>query len=125
MLHIKADWSKSPAGELMEVDSAGDSRFFEEAKLIHRIYNATAYNLGVALLSIGRWAKVDPNDVLNVRLIASQPCPLGPKYQEMTQKVLECDFGCGKDLSKTPLQHAIYEGIMLELESMISSLSIR
>ncbi|KAH7127770.1 hypothetical protein B0J13DRAFT_453946 [Dactylonectria estremocensis] len=124
-LHIKADWSKSPAGELMDVDSAGDLRFFEEAKLVHGIYNATVYNLGVALLSIGRWVRVDPNDVLNVRRMASQPCPLGPKYQEMTQKVLDCDFGCGKDLSKTPLQHAIFEGIMLELESMISSLSIR
>lgn len=107
------------------MDSAGNLRFFKEAKLIHGIYNATVYNLGVALLSIGRWARVDPNDVLNVRRTVSQPYPLGPKYQEMTQKVLECDFGCGKDLSKTPLQHAIYEGIMLELKSMISSLSIR
>ncbi|KAH7232464.1 hypothetical protein B0J15DRAFT_409110 [Fusarium solani] len=123
-LHIGIDWSKRSPEELMEVDSAGDSRSFEDAKLVHGIRNATIYNLGVALLAIGRWAPVDSNDILHVRRMASQRCPLGSKYQEMTQKVLECDFGCGKDLSRPQLQQAIYDGIVLELESMISSLSL-
>lgn len=123
-LHISVDWSQRSAGELIGVHTAGDSESFEDAKLIHGIHNATVYNLGVALLAIGRWARIDSNDVLQVRRMASQACPLGPKYQEMTQKVLECDFGCGKDLSKPQLQQAIYDGIMLQLESMISSLSI-
>ncbi|KAG4274723.1 hypothetical protein FPRO04_09087 [Fusarium proliferatum] len=123
-LHIGIDWSKRSPGELMEVDSAGDSRSFEDAKLVHGIRNATIYNLGVALLAIGRWTPVDSNDILHVRRMASQTCPLGSKYHEMTQKVLECDFGCGKDLSRPQLQQAIYDGIVLELESMISSLSL-
>ncbi|KAF5974208.1 hypothetical protein FCOIX_8414 [Fusarium coicis] len=123
-LHIGIDWSKRSPGELMEVDSSGDSRSFEDAKLVHGIRNATIYNLGVALLAIGRWAPVDSNDILHVRRMASQACPLGSKYHEMTQKVLECDFGCGKDLSRPQLQQAIHDGIVLELESMISSLSL-
>ncbi|KAF5575531.1 hypothetical protein FPCIR_13107 [Fusarium pseudocircinatum] len=123
-LHIGIEWSKRSPGELMEVDSAGDSRSFEDAKLAHGIRNATIYNLGVALLAIGRWAPVDSNDILHVRRMASQTCPLGSKYHEMTQRVLECDFGCGKDLSRPQLQQAIYDGIVLELESMIASRSL-
>ncbi|KAF4474658.1 hypothetical protein FAGAP_12779 [Fusarium agapanthi] len=123
-LHIGVDWSKRSPMEPMEVDSAGDARSFEDAKLVHGIRNATIYNLGVALLAIGRWAPVDSNDILHVRQMACQTCPLGSKYHEMTQKVLECDFGCGKDLSRPQLQQAIYDGIVLELESMIASLSL-
>jgi hypothetical protein len=42
----------------------------EDAKLIHGIQNPTLYNLGVALLCIARWDRIDPNDVLQVRLLA-------------------------------------------------------
>ncbi|KAK0644628.1 hypothetical protein B0T16DRAFT_332677 [Cercophora newfieldiana] len=109
---------------LMQVDvSDGTTSALEDAKLIHGIQNPTMYNLGIVLLSIGRWSPVDPYDVLKARRVASQTCPLGPRYRELTRKVLDCDFGYGKDLKKPKLQEAVYKDVLLELESMISALS--
>lgn len=128
-LHLGVEWTRGGGSALMDVDvgetssSSGLQAALEEAKLIHGIHNVTMYNLGVALLSIGRWTAVDPHDVLRVRRMALQACPLGPRFQEMTQRVLECDFGYGKDLKKPKLQEAVYDGVLLELESMISALS--
>ena len=97
---------------------------FEEAQYKHGVRNITLYSLGAALLAIGRWERIDHNDIEGVRRLASRPCYLGPVYQELTQKVLDCDFGYGKDLKKPRLQEAIYEMVVLELESMIASLDI-
>jgi hypothetical protein len=133
-LHLGVEWTRgnqkavSEGGTVMDVDIGSSSlelaAALEEAKLVHGIHNATMYNLGVALLSIGRWTTVDPHDVSQVRRIAMQACPLGPRFQEMTQRVLECDFGYGKDLKKPKLQEAVYDGVLLELESMILALSL-
>ncbi|PNP37437.1 hypothetical protein TGAMA5MH_10671 [Trichoderma gamsii] len=96
----------------------------EDAQYKHGVRNATLYSLGAALLAIGRWERVDHNDIEGIRRLASQRSYLGPVYQELTQKVLDCDFGYGKDLKKPRLQEAIYEMVILELESMIASLDI-
>ncbi|KAK0718489.1 hypothetical protein B0T26DRAFT_713443 [Lasiosphaeria miniovina] len=118
----------------MDVDSAapapgpgpgndGVAAALDEAKLVHGIANVTMYNLGVALLAIGRWAAVDAGDVLSVRRMARLPSPLGPRYHDLTQRALDCDFGFGKDLARPKLQEAVYDGVLLELQSMISALS--
>ncbi|KAK4442280.1 hypothetical protein QBC34DRAFT_453209 [Podospora aff. communis PSN243] len=122
-VHVGTECKKiaSANAALMELDV---SDALEDAKLIHGIQNPIMYNLGVALLSIGRWNLVDPHDVLKARRIASQTCPLGPRYQELTRKVLDCDFGYGKDLRRPKLQEAVYDGVLLELEFMISALSL-
>jgi len=124
-IHLRTECIKvSTNPALMEVDvSDSATSALEEAKLVHGIQNPTMYNLGIALLSIGRWKLIDPYDVLKARCIASQTCPLGPRYQELTRKVLDCDFGYGKDLKKPKLQEAVYDGVLLELEGMISALS--
>ncbi|KAL6866740.1 hypothetical protein J3F83DRAFT_122690 [Trichoderma novae-zelandiae] len=110
---------------VMDVESpASLARSFEDAQYKHGVRNITLYSLGAALLAIGRWERIDHNDIEGVRRLASQPCYLGPVYQELTQKVLDCDFGYGKDLKKPRLQEAIYEMVVLELESMIASLDI-
>ncbi|KAM0521838.1 hypothetical protein ACHAPE_002400 [Trichoderma viride] len=96
----------------------------EDAQYKHGVRNATLYSLGAALLAIGRWECVDHNDIEGIRRLASQRSYLGPVYQELTQKVLDCDFGFGKDLKKPRLQEAIYEMVIVELESMIASLDI-
>ena len=112
-------------GSAMDVDGHRPvSDELEEARLLHGIQNATLYSLGVALLSIGWWNHLDPYDVLQVRRLAGTLCPLGPRYHEVTKKVLECDFGYGKDIEKPKLQEAIYSDVLLELESMISILSL-
>ena len=139
-LHLGAEWTQSSRTSreqaepctVLDMDpspppgasaSASVQAALEEAKLIHGIHNATMYNLGVALLSIGRWTPVDGHDILGVRRMALQACPLGPKFQDMTQRVLDCDFGYGKDLTKPKLQKAIYDGVLVELEGMIAALS--
>lgn len=124
-LHLGVEWSSECHTAIDATPDKTPNQAVEEAKLIHGIHNTTLYNLGVALLSIGRWAPVDPHDVLAVRRMALQASPLGPKFQHMTQRVLDCDFGCGKDLAKSRLQKAVYDGVLIELESMISALSIQ
>ncbi|KAL7800167.1 hypothetical protein V8C37DRAFT_364331 [Trichoderma ceciliae] len=114
-----------PAASLMEVESPTSlAHSAEDAQYKHGVRNVTLYSLGAALLAIGRWERIDHNDIEGVRRLASQSCYLGPVYQELTQKILDCDFGYGRDLKKPRLQEAIYETVVLELESMISSLDI-
>lgn len=96
----------------------------EDVQYKHGVRNVTLFSLGAALLAIGRWERVDHNDIEGIRRLASQRCYLGPVYQELTQKVLDCDFGQGRDLKKPRLQEAVYEAVALELESMIASLDI-
>ncbi|UKZ94923.1 uncharacterized protein TrAFT101_009776 [Trichoderma asperellum] len=96
----------------------------EDAQYKHGVRNVTLFSLGAALLAVGRWERIDHSDIEGIRRLASQPSYLGPMYQELTQKVLDCDFGHGKDLKKPRLQEAVYEAVVLELESMIASLDI-
>ncbi|KAK3323034.1 hypothetical protein B0H66DRAFT_590641 [Apodospora peruviana] len=131
-LHLGREWSSSPAALLPTLETDNNMILvdrqkteMEDAKLTYGIHNVTMYNLGVALLSIGRWSAVDANDVLCVRKMARETCPLGPRYQELTQRVLDCDFGFGKDLRKPKLQEAVYDGVLVELEGMIAALGIR
>ncbi|OTA07870.1 hypothetical protein A9Z42_0087970 [Trichoderma parareesei] len=123
LIHSKPE----PGDSLCVMDiepPANLSQSIEDAQYKHGVRNITLYSLGAALLAIGRWERIDHNDIERVRRLASQPCYLGPVYQELTQKVLDCDFGYGKDLKKPRLQEAIYEMVVLELESMIASLDI-
>lgn len=100
----------------------------ENAMLLYGIRNMTLYNLGVALLEIGYWQELDPYDVVRARKLADpvrlRP-PLCPRYQEITRKCLECDFGFGKDLTNTSLRDAVYDGVVSELDDLIASMSIR
>ncbi|KAI0970719.1 hypothetical protein F4678DRAFT_100313 [Xylaria arbuscula] len=100
---------------------------FETALLTHGIRNLSLYCLGVALLQIGRW---DPladttDDVVVVRRLAARSCRLGPRYQALMQKCIECDFGEGSDLSNPQLQGTIYESVVCELERLIEVLEKR
>ncbi|KAI1427617.1 hypothetical protein F5Y12DRAFT_142556 [Xylaria sp. FL1777] len=93
----------------------------ETALLTHGIRNLSLYCLGIALLQIGRW---DPlanatNDVVAIRRLAARNGRLGPRYQAVTQKCIECDFGEGSDLGNPQLQATIYESVICELESLI------
>lgn len=78
------------------------------------------HSLGVALLQIGRWRYLDPEDVVQIRKLVGQKSRLGPRYDDLTSKCLFCDFGFGADLDRPHLQAAIYENVICELEKMIS-----
>jgi hypothetical protein len=128
-LHFDRDLChKVPGSEdnAMEVESPTNLVHLstEDAQYKHGVRNVTLFSLGAALLAIGRWERVDHNDIEGIRRLASQRSYLGPVYQELTQKVLDCDFGYGKDLKKPRLQEAVYEKVVLELDSMIASLDI-
>ena len=126
-LHFGVELAPGGRGQsFMDVEPPDDhlSKVVEEAQFKHGVRNMTLYSLGVVLLAIGRWSRVDAGDVECVRRLASQTCPLGPRYQELTQRVIDCDFGYGKDLSRPQLQEAVYEKVLLELEAMIGSLEI-
>jgi hypothetical protein len=98
----------------------------EDAKLQYGIRNQTLWCLGTVLLQIGRWTAVDsPDNVLAIRKLSSQVPALGPRYQELTTRCLECDFGYGEDLSKPRLQQAVHENVVCELSDMIRSLDIK
>ncbi len=131
-LHFGVEWTRGAGNRLTDGLRQGEGEgeesvaaALEEAKMTYGIRNVTMYNLGVALLSIGRWAAVDPHDVVRVRRMAAQTCPLGARFGDMTQRVLDCDFGYGKDLGKPRLQEAVYDGVLLELEAMIASMSLK
>jgi hypothetical protein len=38
----------------------------------------------------------------------------------MTERVIDCDFGCGKDLGRPQLEGALYESVVVELEGKIA-----
>ncbi|KAK4159524.1 hypothetical protein QBC43DRAFT_327019, partial [Cladorrhinum sp. PSN259] len=122
---LRAVNKSSNQGALMDVETAPTPNELQDAQYKYGVRNVTLYSLGVALLAIGRWEHIDPGDVEAVRrMAASQGCYLGPKYQMLTEKVLECDFGYGKDLKKPRLQEAVYENVIVELEGMIAGLDI-
>lgn len=98
----------------------------EHARLQYGVRNLTLWSLGTILLQIGRWSRVEaPDDVALVRRLSSQVSYLGPRYRDLTKKCLECDFGFGDDLSKPRLQQAVYEGLVAELNDIITGLTIQ
>ncbi|GAW25477.1 hypothetical protein SAMD00023353_0701260 [Rosellinia necatrix] len=89
-----------------------------------RIRNTVLHNLGVGLIQIDRWANLDPNAINDIEKLATQRSRFGPKYRDLVQKCLYCDFGVGANLLKPQLQTAILDKVMRELESIISGLRI-
>ncbi|OCL08618.1 hypothetical protein AOQ84DRAFT_406347 [Glonium stellatum] len=115
--------------EGVESNSSSAPTFSEDE--IFGIYNPTLFGLGVALLELGHWKPLeglshdkDLNLILTARRLASRPTPLGPDYQEIVRKCLQCNFGFGTDLNKKRLQSAVYNDVVCQLESMIEKLSI-
>ncbi|GJC96751.1 hypothetical protein ColKHC_05577 [Colletotrichum higginsianum] len=125
-LHVGIEVARKGCDSMDGVQDSSDilnlSRATEDERLYCGIDNLTLHSLGVALLQIDRWTRVEPSDVLAVRKMALRSSSLGPRYQELTQKCLRCDFGYGSDLTKPRLQKAVYENVVEALETMISSL---
>ncbi|KAK7954743.1 Lon protease like peroxisomal [Apiospora saccharicola] len=76
------------------------SKAYEDAKIQYGVRNITLWCLGTMLLQIASWRQVDATDDVSTirRLSGMTYCP-GPRYQRLTKKCLECDFGCGDDLT--------------------------
>ncbi|KAI0163680.1 hypothetical protein BJ166DRAFT_526921 [Pestalotiopsis sp. NC0098] len=134
-LHISAELSKHHTAQpqlccddavmLDDHRNPGDEDGIVDAQLACGIRNMTMHSLGVALLQIGQWNVLRPDDIVEVRKVADlagRDSRLGPRYQKITQQCLDCDFGVGKKLDDPQLQAAIYRDVVCELESLVSTL---
>ncbi|KAK7927467.1 hypothetical protein PG985_004465 [Apiospora marii] len=124
-LHIGTELTK---GKQRDTVMANGSEDLASAQLIHGVRNLTMHSLGVALLQIGQWGALKPEDIVEVRRIAdlsARDSRLGPRFQKLTRQCLDCDFGFGKDLSQSELQGAIYRDVVCELEGLIHTLEGR
>jgi hypothetical protein len=66
----------------------------------------------------------EPNNVRKVRRRSYQRTSISPKYDELTRRCLNCDFGCGEDLNRPNLRQAVYEKVYRELVKMIDVMVI-
>ncbi|KAF2116698.1 hypothetical protein BDV96DRAFT_491096 [Lophiotrema nucula] len=130
-LHLSSKMSSGerPSGAVMEGVEGTVQPYSDED--LYGINNMALFSLGVALLELGHWKSIeslsiqqDPNAILTARRLAARPTPLGPKYQEIARKCLQCNFGFGTDLNNANLQAAVYGDVVCQLEKMIESLSI-
>ncbi|KAI1096619.1 hypothetical protein F5B19DRAFT_153271 [Rostrohypoxylon terebratum] len=88
------------------------------------IRNIALYSLGVALLQIGLWNNVRWDDHVLVRQKAEHlPC-FGKRYRKVVSKLIWCDFSHGEDLNNPKLLSAIFNEIIIELDSLLRILSI-
>lgn len=132
-LHISTElshYNHNPQSDdaLMADASGNEETSALDAQLECGIRNLTMHSLGVALLQIGQWDPLRPDNIVEIRKaadLAGRDSRLGPRYQRLTQKCLDCDFGFGKDLAQPELQSAVYRDVVCELEDLVSSLEGR
>jgi hypothetical protein len=101
----------------------------------HLVPNPYLFGLGVLLLELGFGSSCDGLRISEdesqangtpaffefftakrLSSVASQT--LGAKYATIAKKCLQCDFGCGDDLTNPALQEAVYRQVYCELEDM-------
>ena len=96
--------------------------------------NPLLFGLGVVLLEIAYSSTLDslqrPNDVdssrkdlyteffVARRLASSGHSDMGGSYHKVVERLVECDFGCGNDLSDIQLQVALYKDVICPLERL-------
>lgn len=95
---------------------------------IRFIRNVTLAKLGLALLEIGHKRNIgsfniepEQHDVINARILAeSSYTDLGPRYQRIARRCIDCNLPADDSLDAEDLQNAVYTNVVCELESMIS-----
>lgn len=124
-LHLGVEFNKDLDFSSMEdIQLAQPWCLAEDDKLRCGIRNMTLHSLGVALLQIDRMQKMEIENVLGVRKAATMSSYFGTRYQQITQKCLDCDFGLGADLGKGQLQRAVHDDLIGPLDEMIRCMSI-
>lgn len=131
-LHFSSQISASHKESVIEMGEAENPKDKATKEEIYGINNTTLFCLGMALLEIAHWKPIEQKmkerdggvDIVASRRLANGRAPLGPEYQKIVQKCLQCNFGFGTDLSKKSLQTAVYNDVICELERMTESLTI-
>ena len=109
-------------------DTVSSTEMSDEIR--YGINNRSLFFLGIALLEIAHWQTIEEqmtdrdgkDQVYAARRLANGSAPMGPVYQKIARKCLQCDFGFGTDLSNEELQAAVYRDVICVLESMIKQL---
>ena len=130
-LHLSSQISRPNHTAVMDYIQSTENAVSDEIK--YGINNIPLFFLGVALLEIAHWTRLEnkmlPRDqedaVYTARRLALGRAPLGPEYQKIVQKCLQCNFGFGTKLNSKSLQTAVYNDVVCELEDMIERLSVK
>ncbi|KAL5114080.1 hypothetical protein ACEQ8H_008011 [Pleosporales sp. CAS-2024a] len=133
-LHLSSQISgpNQPTHTTQVMEGVQDTADTVSDEIKYGINNLPLFFLGVALLEIAHWKplerKMIPRDqhdqVYTARRLAQGRAPLGPEYQKIVQKCLQCNFGFGTKLASKSLQTAVYNDVVCELEGMIERLAI-
>lgn len=104
----------------MDCDAAVLSK--DEFEYKYGIQNLVLYRLGVALLSIGLWSRVDWEDVEAVRRKVPTLDSLGMKFQNVVRRLIYGNFGVDTtDLNDERLQIEILRAVICPLEKRAGS----
>lgn len=132
-LHLSSRISTSTAAvaTASSMDGIGEIAVVSD-QVRYGINNTALFFLGVALLEIAHWKPIERkmtardlnNEIFAARRLAAGRAPLGPQYQKIAEKCLQCNFGFGTKLSSKSLQTAVYNDVVCELEDMIERLAI-
>ncbi len=98
------------------------------------VRNIFLFKLGILLLEIAYscpWNSLRPpanlageqrtpyTEFQQARMFVETECSgMGIKYDRIVQQLVECDFGCGRDLGKIELQVAIHRDVICPLEKL-------
>ena len=121
----------------LNVKVKGPNGQFSRASTIspHKLArNALLFSLGVVFLEIAHSSTFEtlqrPVDLMNGqenlyteffvarRLAKYEYSVLGPRYHKIVERLVECDFGCGDDLSSRQLQAAVHNEVVCPLEQL-------
>ncbi len=100
----------------------------------HGVNNNPLFSLSIALLEVGHWKPISKmrrtcdgdNDILTARRLAnsSRATQLGPRFDDIIRRCMQCNFGFGTDLRDSSLQDAVWTDVVCQLEEMIHKLTI-
>jgi hypothetical protein len=133
-LHLSSQisWPTQSVNNSQVMEGVQETEDLVSDEIKYGINNLTLFFLGVAMLEIAHWkpleSKMIPRDqedqVYTARRLAQGRAPLGPEYQKIAQKCLQCNFGFGTKLNSKSLQTAVYNDVVCELEGMIERLAV-
>lgn len=105
------------SSDTVDMDMEGGLILPEELEFTYGIQNQILYRLGVALLSIGLWARIDWKDIAGVRRKAAALDSLGEKYREVVKRLIWGNFGVDTtELGDERLQVEILRTVISPLE---------
>jgi hypothetical protein len=129
-LHLSSQMSQPNVASTTVIMEGVQTTVSDELK--YGVNNTPLFFLGVALLEIAHWQPLEDsmrpqdegNQIFTARRLANGRSLLGPEYQRIVQRLLQCNFGYGTKLESKSLQTAVYNDVVCELEGMIERLAV-